>query len=305
LFICHSSSFIQHAILEVIHPDFFKLFSMEPQPLSQEILKAQQHIATTLLDNVHPWIFVGLICLTCIVCLFIANATSRKTLANFLRRDIGVSVARTPKVIKELKRKGFHFGGLVIPVVYLLGLKYTEWFTRDVGSLILAVISGGYFVAELLRLYHPWVRRMWVEKLGFMMREKEKDHFTGSLFYLLGCTFVVWFFSAPVAISAILFLIIGDFMAALVGISFGRIKIGRKSLEGSVACFISCFVIAFALFWNVSLGEQLAFWGALAATLTELLNPSWVDDNLSIPCMSGLAIQLIARRLQVTIPDAV
>lgn len=150
----------------------------------------------------------------------------------------------------------------------------------------------------------PSVNDFFAKYFKGLMREKERNQFTGSFFYMLGSTISVIFFRPPVAVCGILFLIIGDFMAALVGISYGRIKIGRKSLEGSVACFLSCFLICLVFLWNVQWVEQIAFWGALAATLTELLNPSFIDDNLSIPCISGLVIQLIASRLNIAIPNS-
>jgi len=222
-----------------------------------------------------------------------------------LLRSFGISMKRIPRVINELKRKGFHFSGLIIPAIYFSGMKYTTWFTRDVGFMILCVVSIVYFITECLRLYTKAGNEYFNNLYKGLLREKEKTTFTGSFFYILGSTISVYFFSPTVAISAILFLIIGDFMAALVGISIGRIKIGKKSLEGSVACFVSCFVICFALFWGIKYGEQLAFWGALAATLTELLNPSFIDDNLSIPTISGFAIHLIAKRLDIPLPDTV
>jgi len=165
-------------------------------------------------------------------------------------------------------------------------------------------VTSGYFIVECVRLMFPAVNKIFAEKFGGLLREKEKHNFTGSFFYLVGTTVSIVFFSPPIAVSAILFLIIGDFMAALVGISYGRIKIGKKSLEGSVACFLSCFLICFLMFWHVKLGEQLAFWVALAATVTELLNPPFIDDNLSIPVLSALAIHLIAIRLNIEIPTS-
>eukprot|EP00026_Physarum_polycephalum_P013172 Phypoly_transcript_13547.p1 GENE.Phypoly_transcript_13547~~Phypoly_transcript_13547.p1 ORF type:complete len:268 (+),score=20.47 Phypoly_transcript_13547:105-908(+) len=254
----------------------------------------------------HPYqstmVYVFGIFFVIIILLVCANTTTRGTMMQFLN-FIGVSMRRSPRVIKELKRKGFHFSGLIIPLVYLVGMQ-TRVLTHFTSSLLMITVSSGYFLVEIARLVSPAFNKMFTEKLGGLLREKEKHNFTGSFFYLVGSTISIVFFSPPIAVSAILFLIIGDFMAALVGISYGRIKIGKKSLEGSVACFLSCFIICFLMFWHVKLGEQLAFWGALAATVTELLNPPFIDDNLSIPCVSALAIHLIALRLNIEIPNS-
>jgi diacylglycerol kinase (CTP) len=248
-------------------------------------------------------IYVFGIFLVMIILLVCANTTTRRSMMQFLH-IIGIPVKRSPRVIRELKRKGFHFSGLIIPFIYLVGLQ-TQLMNRFSGSLIMIVVSTGYFIMECARLFSPTINKLFAEKFGGLLREKERHNFTGSFFYLIGSTVCIVFFSPPIAVSAILFLIIGDFMAALVGISYGRIKIGKKSLEGSVACFVSCFLICFLMFWHVKLGEQLAFWGALAATVTELLNPPFIDDNLSIPCISALAIHLIAIRLNIEIPQSV
>eukprot|EP01113_Clastostelium_recurvatum_P015624 TRINITY_DN1874_c0_g1_i2.p1 TRINITY_DN1874_c0_g1~~TRINITY_DN1874_c0_g1_i2.p1 ORF type:complete len:276 (+),score=33.83 TRINITY_DN1874_c0_g1_i2:96-923(+) len=240
---------------------------------------------------------------TVVLCiLYVANTSAKKTVHAVLR-GFGVSVRRIPRVVKELQRKGFHFTGALIPIIYLIGLNWTTFLDQRGTSFLLFGITFCYFVWDFLRLYNTTVRRIYEERFGFLLRDKERNAFTGTLFYFIGATISVFCFSPPVAVAGILFLIVGDFMAALVGISIGKIKIGKKSLEGSVACFISCFIISLLIFWHVPLGEQLAFWGSLTATVTELLNPPWVDDNLSIPVISGIAMHLIAIRLGITIPE--
>jgi len=257
----------------------------------------------------HPytfttWTVVSSVFLLLVILLSIANATARRTLRAYLT-SMGVSVKRVPKVMKELKRKGWHFAGLLVPGIYLLGLKYTDWFTQTIAIYILTLCTGGFFIFECFRLYVPVVQAYVHTKFATVLREKEKTTFTGIFFFLLGCTTAVCLFSPPIAIAAISFLIIGDFMAALIGISFGRTRIGKKSLEGSVACFSSCFLICYMIFFGIKFAEQLSFWGAIAAAVTELFNPSFIDDNLSIPIMSGLAMHLISLRLGIPIPHTV
>ncbi|KAN0039985.1 hypothetical protein ACTA71_011867 [Dictyostelium dimigraforme] len=206
---------------------------------------------------------------------------NRKQLSNALRY-VGVGVKRIPRVIKELKRKGFHFFGLVIPIIYLLGLHYTTFFTTQVGVWILGTISLLYFIWEQMRLNIPAMQEFCVKMYGGMMREKEKDRMN--------------------AVSSMLFLIIGDFTAALVGISYGRTKIGNKSLEGSIAMFLVCWILSYIMFFNQNLGEHISFWGAISATLIELFNPSWIDDNLTIPILSAITMKYMTGRLGVELP---
>ena len=89
---------------------------------------------------------------------------------------------------------------------------------------------------------------------------------------------------------AIIFLVLGDMAAALIGVSFGgevaSLKLGRegkKSVEGSLAMFCVCFLVAMVFFWDVQLSEYAAVVAAATATLTELYEPLLLDDNLTIP----------------------
>ncbi|KAF2077124.1 hypothetical protein CYY_001571 [Polysphondylium violaceum] len=221
---------------------------------------------------------------------------TKKQLTNLLRY-LGIGVKRVPRVIKELRRKGFHVVGLIIPLVLYVGINYTTFFTKEVALWIMSTITLVYFIWEMLRLNIPAVKEFCMRTYGGMMREKEKDRINGSFFYLLGSTLCIYAFNPTVTIASLLFLIIGDFSAALIGLSYGKTKIGNKSLEGTCAMFLSCLLISLVLFRDCNLGEQLAFWGSLAASLVELFNPSWIDDNLTIPCFSGLAIHFMAYRL--------
>jgi dolichol kinase len=99
--------------------------------------------------------------------------------------------------------------------------------------------------------------------------------------------------------------ILGDAMAALVGISIGRTKIGKKSLEGSLACFVTClalFYLVFPLFpglldaWNHRLPHGIVLVTALVITVFELIplkvHPKIViNDNLAVPIIAGYVIK--------------
>lgn len=85
--------------------------------------------------------------------------------------------------------------------------------------------------------------------------------------------------------------------AALVGVAFGgevaSVKLGRegkKSLEGSVAMFVACFLVGCALFAGQPLCEYPVFIGALVATIVEAWEPFHLNDNLTIPVLAGLAL---------------
>lgn len=94
--------------------------------------------------------------------------------------------------------------------------------------------------------------------------------------------------------AAISFLAIGDTIAAIFGLTHGRVKIfGRKTLEGTLACFLSCLLVTYILtkLPGLSFLFLVGFWGAIIATVVEAL-PIEVNDNVVIPIVSGITMQI-------------
>lgn len=178
----------------------------------------------------------------------------------------------------ELRRKAIHLSALVIP----LGV----WMTpRHVALVVLGCLAGACLIADVLRMMHPSLRRLYFILFGRIIRDHErKERLTGAT-YVLGASFLcVWLFEERVAVVALTYMIIGDTTAALVGRRWGRRRIRwDKTVEGALACLGICCLIGVILplvpWWK-------ALIGAFVATAVELL-PSGVDDNLGIPLVSG------------------
>jgi dolichol kinase len=131
---------------------------------------------------------------------------------------------------------------------------------------------------------------------GKMVRSHEKSgDFTGATYILISVCLTVALFAKPVAITAITFIIVGDTCAAIIGRKFGRHRFGRKSVEGSLACLAGTVVVAF-LAPGITLTVALA--GAVVATVTEAISLT-IDDNISVPLVSGLAMTLLQRLVEV------
>ena len=76
-----------------------------------------------------------------------------------------------------------------------------------------------------------------------ILRTKEiEGQFTGATWMLIGFTFTVLLFEFEIAVLALLFLCIGDSVAAIVGTTFPIGKIWNKSLSGSFAGIILCAI---------------------------------------------------------------
>lgn len=231
---------------------------------------------------------------------------TRSNISSFFR-NIGVSSIRTKRAVIELKRKSFHLLGAAIPMIYYMGLKYMgHYLTQDRASIIMLILTILTVMIEILRLSSPSFHHAYSRIFGVMMRRAELDiqqpKATGMVFFFLGHLLCIFLFEPLIATCASLYLVLGDMAAAIVGISFGHIKIGNKSLEGSIAMWCVCLCIGSILFWRVRLGEYPIFVGASTATIVELLLPRWIDDNLSIPICSGIMLHLAFLRIGVTPP---
>jgi len=143
------------------------------------------------------------------------------------------------------------------------------------------------FLLDLLRLRDRQFNSRFMRTFSFLIRQSEQDRFNGSTFLCLAFFIVILLFPRTVAITAMLFLSLGDAAAELGGKHFGRLKIFGRSLEGTLAFFLVAFAVAYSLLddWRVAL------LGALAGALVELLSFE-VDDNLTVPIGSALALWL-------------
>lgn len=184
-------------------------------------------------------------------------------------------------------RKLYRLTGLVFPLIYFFSDKRTALFW-------LSLITLLFLILELFRFLFPQFNRRIFKKLKAILKQEEsQSRILGTTYFLIGSLLTVILFAKPVAITALLFLVIGDAASAVVGTKWGRIKIGKKSLEGSLAFFISClFVVAILKYTYLGLDLKLVLWGASVATLVELA-PLPINDNLSIPLCSALVMVVV------------
>lgn len=206
---------------------------------------------------------------------------------------------RLPK--EEIARKLLHLFALTMPA----GIHYIPQWTGTwlVATIILAVLFFGSVIIEKLRQKSPAVQALFYKFAGSMLRKEEKHVITGSTWVIgaaLICS-ILFRNDTYIALIVLTIFILGDAVAALVGMSMGRIKIGKKSLEGSIACFLLCmffFVAVFPLIpgllepagGRIPLGVAAAT--SLAVTVFELVplritRTLTINDNLAVPVIAG------------------
>jgi glycerol-3-phosphate acyltransferase PlsY len=189
-------------------------------------------------------------------------------------------------MLVEISRKFLHIFSSIIPLSYL-------WFFREksIVVILLGILSLISMLIELFRYKIGSVDVIFKKYFNFMLRENElKGSITGATWLIIGNLVTIYLYPIYIAVPALLFLSIGDSFAALFGKKIPKFKIGHKSIIGTLAGILSSLTVA--LIVNQILPTYVIVIGAVTAMLVELI-PSPLNDNLTIPILSGLIMIII------------
>jgi diacylglycerol kinase (CTP) len=190
----------------------------------------------------------------------------------------------------HLARKFWH----ILTGVTALLITYKFNFDSRMAALVSGAIGVTGLVGELLRLNIPRINDFIFSIFGFLFREHEKRRPSGLVFYALGVSISFYLYTWNVAIISILILVFADPFASLIGVLFGKRKLFKaKSLEGFLACFTISILTTYiyAAFNSIELSFINLLLIGLFGALSELL--TIIDDNLSIPIVSGALISFL------------
>ena len=180
---------------------------------------------------------------------------------------------------EEIKRKIIHLGNSVIPLSYYFFVQDRMTMVWILFSVTICFVTVDYFRSRIV-----WIQKWFQIFFSPMLRKHELEgKLTGATWVFIGGTISVFLFEKDIAVLALLFMSVGDTVAALIGQRYGKIKIGKKSIEGFAGGLISCIFVSI-FFPSVIWINRIT--GSLVASLTEL-SPIPVDDNLMIPLISG------------------
>ncbi len=189
----------------------------------------------------------------------------------------------------ELLRKLIHLCSLSIPVIYY----YTS---TPTAILILSILTFFAVVLDVFRYLHPSLGKIFYMFFGFLLRKHEMDNkkknLNGATYVFISALICVIIFPKMLVITAFTILIVSDSIAALIGRKFGKTPFLYKSLEGTLAFFLSASIV---IFLTPKIEHSIMEYGigilaAAVGAITENISYGIADDNLSIPISIGFTM---------------
>jgi dolichol kinase len=186
----------------------------------------------------------------------------------------------------EILRKSIHLTSLWIPITYIL-------YGQNICFILLIIATIGMLIIDLARiskgkLNHSLMPLLQATKIDQVFRLHENNTLSGASYMLVGALFSILIFNQTTFVTAYTILMISDTLAAIIGLSFGKHKlIGNKTIEGTLAFFISALTIA--LIFGASI--YLAIIACIFTTIAELFAKKLkIDDNLLVPLSYGITL---------------
>ncbi|MHB1687714.1 MAG: diacylglycerol/polyprenol kinase family protein [Ignavibacteriaceae bacterium] len=189
----------------------------------------------------------------------------------------------------EVVRKLIHLCSLSIPILYY-------FIPRTDAIIILSIFTFVAIFLDLSRYFYPNFGKFFYKIFGFLLRRHEVDHkkknLNGATYVFISALICAIIFPKVFFVTAFSILIVSDSMAALIGRKWGKHKFLSKSLEGTVAFFISASLVV--MFTPKISGLPAEYYiGIIAAAvgaIVENISFGFADDNLSIPISIGLTM---------------
>ncbi len=199
----------------------------------------------------------------------------------------------------HLPRKIWHMGMGSLCLVF-----YYSFVERESLALLAFVVAVLGFVWDILRIKNRKVNEIAFKIGGPLYRDSEKSGISGLPYYALGISLSLFFYKENIALLSIWFLVFSDPISSLFGILFGKDKVlPNKSIQGSAAGFCTCYLITLFYCLKISgVTENLVLFSLIAGligSISELLSAFKVDDNLTIPVVSGLGLSVLNHFFQV------
>lgn len=156
--------------------------------------------------------------------------------------------------------------------------------------------SGALFslAVDVGRQRAGFFNRAYMGIFGSILKPAEATDITGATYLLIAIFFAFYFFGMDVALPVLMFIAVGDPVAALVGTRCPGPRVWGKSPVGSLA-----FIAASMAVWAILVSGGFGVWSwavavtAIVAAAVEFA-PLPLDDNLTVPLIAG-GFMVVAR----------
>jgi dolichol kinase len=200
----------------------------------------------------------------------------------------------------HIPRRLFHLlGGLGITLIY------GPLFDHLTAVHIIGTAACCFFIFEHARIRYPEYNAFFTKIAKPFLRAEEHLKESALLPFIIGVFLTILSFPKAIALASILVLSFCDPLAAIFGILFSKHKNkAGKSFEGSLAFFISSFLVIFLFFHFTSTDINyislliVTFVFSILITFVERL-PSRLDDNLIIPIASGFILWFLCKIFEI------
>jgi phosphoserine phosphatase/dolichol kinase len=191
--------------------------------------------------------------------------------------------ARTKSKLEKstLIREVIHTAGFLVPLAcaYLL--------SRYIVAFLIFLVAAIYLISETERIYGKSIPVFTSITMSAAGRSEVQEFVAAPIFYALGIALSLTLFPEPVGYVAVTVLTLGDGFAAVFGRKFGRTHVPFnkvKNFEGTAMGLL------FALVGSLVFVDPVrAFVASAVGMIVEVL-PLPLNDNLTIPLASGLAL---------------
>ncbi len=194
--------------------------------------------------------------------------------------------------ILQWPRKIWHIlsGCLIVSIYLFVPATFSAKMT------VFGFVTCSLLIGELFRLTLPNFNGRVMHWLRPYMRKREVSGCSSTTFFALSTFMACALFPKGIAIVSILYLTFGDSLASIVGIKWGKHKLGRRfSLEGTLTFFAVAFLITLLYpIWAPEFSGSiwlLALLGGIIGTASEWSSYR-LDDNLVIPLFSATFLSL-------------
>ena len=191
-----------------------------------------------------------------------------------------------------IQRRIFHLtAGSTFPTLYV-------FLDKELVLPVAVAAAVAAIVLEIARFRSERLNRVVMRWFGPLTKRSERRAVFGSTWMLVATAICIAVMERQFAILALYYLSLGDPAAALIGERFGAFRIGKKSLEGTLAFLAVAIGIGSVLLAGaLEATYPVMLIGAGAAALAELAPLAGIDDNFKVPLVAGGVMELAVRGL--------